>query len=204
MPGSSDWRTYGPPDLDRVLTAALDLFARQGFHATSIRDIAAAANLSVPGLYHHYRSKQHVLVALVTAVLHDLLARSRAALASGESQDPLTRLDLLVECLLRFHMVRRDQAFVASAETRSLTGPDREPYVALRDQVQDLLEQAIREAGASGQVDVDDARDAARGVATLCVGVATWYRSDGPLAPEEIVRRQLALVHGMLHAAPRP
>jgi len=58
-----DWRAYGPAALPRVLAAALDRFAEHGYHGTSIRDLATVSGLSVPGLYHHYRSKQDMLLA---------------------------------------------------------------------------------------------------------------------------------------------
>ena len=43
--------------------------------------------------------------------------------------------------------------------------------------------------------------DAARAVSTLCVGIATWYREDGPLAPEEVIRRQLVLARALPDAS---
>jgi AcrR family transcriptional regulator len=49
-----------------ILDAALDLFARQGFAGTSVREIARAAGLSDGGLYRHFPSKQAVFDALTT------------------------------------------------------------------------------------------------------------------------------------------
>src|SRR5690606_25412480 len=50
------WRNYGPSTLPKPLEAALEAFAERGYDGTSIREIAARAGLSVPGLYHHYPS----------------------------------------------------------------------------------------------------------------------------------------------------
>lgn len=82
MTSGANWRAYGPPTLPRVLLAALDAFAEHGYHGTSIRDIAARSGLSVPGLYYHYKSKQDILMGLVSAVMVELLTRSRDALLS--------------------------------------------------------------------------------------------------------------------------
>ncbi len=79
------WRDYGEPELPVPLAAALAAFAEQGYHGTSVREIAARANLSVPGLYHHYPSKQSLLQGLLERTMTDLLARSEAAIARGGS-----------------------------------------------------------------------------------------------------------------------
>lgn len=196
-PGVVDWRTYGAPSLPRVLEAALGRFAEQGYHGTSIRDLAADAGLSVPGVYHHYRSKQEILLALMMAVMDELLERSAAALASAP-EDPSARFDALVESLLRFHMVRRRQAFVGSSEIRSLAPENRRRYVARRDEQQRMLDRVVGEGAADGVFRTPYPEDAARAVASLCVGVASWYRDDGPLTPDELVRRHLELARGLV------
>ncbi|MBB4932834.1 hypothetical protein F4561_003654 [Lipingzhangella halophila] len=43
--------------------------------------------------------------------------------------------------------------------------------------------------------------EASRVVTTMCVAVATWYRPDGPLAPEEVVRRYLTLARATVGGA---
>lgn len=192
-----DWRSYGPPRLPRVLEAALAAFAEQGYHGTSIRDIAGGAGLSVPGLYHHYRSKQEILLALMVSVMDELLSRSRAALASVPDR-PGDRFDVLVESLLRFHMFRRSQAFVASSEIRSLDGENRERYVRLRDEQQQMITDIVSAGCSSGDFATSYPEDAARAVATLCVGVASWYRDDGPLEPDQLVSRHLELARALV------
>jgi AcrR family transcriptional regulator len=194
-----DWRSYGASALPRVLDGALEAFAAQGYHGTSIRDLAAAAGLSVPGLYHHYRSKQEILVALMMGVMDELLARSRAALESA-GDGPSDRFDALVESMLRFHMVRRAQAFVASSEIRSLDPDNRTRYVARRDEQQGLVDEVVASGISVGAFATAYPDDAARAVSSLCVGLASWYRDDGPLSPDELVVRHLALARGLVGA----
>ncbi len=186
------------PAPPRILAAALAAFAERGYHGTSIRDIAAGAGLSVPGVYHHYRSKQEVLGALVVAIMSDLLARSRTAVAGVE--EPSARFDVLVEELLRFHMERREDAFVASSEIRSLEPDLRERYVALRDEQQAMILDAVEAGVASGAFATAYPVEAARSVAVLCVGVATWYRADGPSSPDDLVARHLRLARALVEA----
>ena len=199
MTGETSWRQYEPAALPRVLEAALGAFAEQGYHGTSIRDIASRSGLSVPGLYHHYRSKQDILIDLVVSVMDELLRRTRDAQEWADG-GPAAQFDALVESLLRFHMFRRAQAFVASSEIRSLAPDNRAAYVALRDEQQRMLEDVIDRGRSGGDFATPYPHDAARAVATLCVGVASWYREDGALSPEEIVERHLVLARGLVGA----
>jgi AcrR family transcriptional regulator len=52
----------------RIVDAALDLFAEQGFHGTSMREIASAAGLTGGSLYHHFDSKEDILLAVVAEI----------------------------------------------------------------------------------------------------------------------------------------
>lgn len=191
-----DWRTYGEPDLPRILAAALEAFVEHGYHGTSIRDIAAASGLSVPGVYHHYRSKQEILAALMSATMDELLGRSRAALASA-GDDPVARFEAVVESMLRFHMARRGQAFVGSSEMRSLDPDERAAHIALRDEQQAMLRVLLEEGVAAGVFATPYPADVARAISSLCVGMASWYREDGPQSADELVVRELAMARAL-------
>lgn len=184
MPNTPDGA--GSVALPRVLASALDAFAEQGYHRTTIRDIAAGAGLSVPGLYHHYRSKQDILMARMVAVMDDLLRRTTAALEAAHASSPVARFDALVEALLRFHLERRQEAFGASSEIRSLDDDNRERYVALRDQQQRMITDVVADGVVAGEFDVPHPAETVRAVATFCVGVATWYRPGG-LSPSPLL-----------------
>jgi AcrR family transcriptional regulator len=60
---TSPKRTKGEATRQRVYDAALGLFRRRGFERTTMRDIAAAAGLSLGAAYHYFRSKDDIVVA---------------------------------------------------------------------------------------------------------------------------------------------
>jgi AcrR family transcriptional regulator len=197
---SSSWREYTDQGLSKVLAAALAAFVEKGYDGASIREIASRAGLSVPGLYHHYPSKQALLVGLTNVVMRDLLDRSRAAVSEA-GPTPGERFDAVIESLLRFHMYRREQAFVASRETRSMEPESRQAYIALRDEQQEMLDDIVREGVAAGLFRTPFPEDASRAVVTMCVAVSTWYREDGPLSPDELVERYLAIARSTVGAS---
>ncbi len=57
----------------RLLAGARHLFATQGFEATTIRDIAAEADIALGGFYNYFPAKEDVLAALLQDALTDQL-----------------------------------------------------------------------------------------------------------------------------------
>lgn len=51
---------------NRIESAAKQLFIRQGFHATSMRDIAGGAETSLGNLYNYYRTKEAILESIIS------------------------------------------------------------------------------------------------------------------------------------------
>lgn len=81
--------TRGAATRERIVREAFALFAEHGFHAVSVRDIAAAVGVKDASLYNHFPTKQ----AIFDAVLADQLARTQAAFAEEgvmfePSEDP--------------------------------------------------------------------------------------------------------------------
>lgn len=58
---------------EQLVGTALEMFARQGFHATSMNDIADAAGVTKPVLYQHFASKRELYLALLEETGHRLL-----------------------------------------------------------------------------------------------------------------------------------
>ncbi|RYE78189.1 MAG: TetR family transcriptional regulator, partial [Myxococcales bacterium] len=83
--GPGEWRHFDDLGLGPTLEAAIRLFVRRGFHATSMREIAQEAGVSVAGIYHHHPSKQHLLVALMDFTMVDLRWRILAARDEGSN-----------------------------------------------------------------------------------------------------------------------
>ena len=78
----------------RILAAALELFASRGLDGTSIRDIAAAADCTNPALYKHFDGKQAVALFLFEACYSRLWSSLHAALAGADGFD--AKLDAYV------------------------------------------------------------------------------------------------------------
>ncbi|MFZ9232409.1 MAG: TetR/AcrR family transcriptional regulator, partial [Ilumatobacteraceae bacterium] len=50
---------------EQLLSVAMDVFAREGYHQTSMNDVAEAAGITKPVLYQHFSSKRELYLALI-------------------------------------------------------------------------------------------------------------------------------------------
>lgn len=83
--------TRGEHTHDAILQAAHDLFIKQGYHGTSMRQIAHHANLALGGLYNHFSSKEQVFEAVFMAFhpYHEVLPLIEAA--QGDNLEQLVK-----------------------------------------------------------------------------------------------------------------
>jgi AcrR family transcriptional regulator len=78
----------------RILSAAMDLFHRNGFHATGMDEIGAAAGITGPGIYRHFESKEQILATGIRQALGGWLERNQEILRSPAA--PPEALDGLI------------------------------------------------------------------------------------------------------------
>lgn len=89
----------------RIVQAATSLFIRKGFHPTTIREIAEAANMSMGLLYKYISSKDDVLF-LVYKELNDKYITALSSDNIREAANPVAKLKASMEAILE--LVRRD------------------------------------------------------------------------------------------------
>jgi transcriptional regulator with XRE-family HTH domain/AcrR family transcriptional regulator len=193
---TGNWREFAPLPIDPVLAGAIRSFVATGYHGASVRSIAEFAHMSVPGIYHHYPSKQALLVRILDITMQDLLWRLRCAHDEGNSS--IERVALVVEALALFHARRSDLAFIGASEMRSLEPSHYRQIAKLRDDVQQLLDGEIAMAISTNDLKMKHPRDAGKAVATMCTALTQWFQPDGPTSPEQIAKEYAQFALGLL------
>jgi AcrR family transcriptional regulator/transcriptional regulator with XRE-family HTH domain len=183
---TGNWREFAPLPIDPVLAGAIKAFVATGYHGASMRSIAQFANMSVPGVYHHYPSKQDLLVKILDITMMDLLWRLQRARDDGNN--PIERVALVVEALALFHTRRSDLSFINASEMRSLEPHHYRRIARLRDDVQDLLDTEIAAAITAGGLAVNHRRDVGKAITTMCTALVQWFQPDGRTTPEQIAK----------------
>lgn len=80
---------------DRIIVAAMRLFAEKGYQSTSVADILAAAHANAGSLYHAFPTKQDVLLAVLQAY-RDGIGEMLLAPAWGDVADPVEQVFALL------------------------------------------------------------------------------------------------------------
>lgn len=195
-PSGSDWRHFHPLPVDPILAAAIRAFVVKGYHGSTMRSIAQSANMSVSGVYHHYPTKQALLVKMLDVTMIDLTWRLQQA--RERAKDPIEAVAHVVEALTLFHAKRRDLAFIGASEMRSLEPADYQRIARQRDYVQRLLDTEIVMAIRAGDLNVPHPKEVGRAVTSMCMSVAQWYRPEGASSPEKIATRYGQFARGLL------
>ncbi len=185
-----------------ILGAALDAFLEHGFHGTAVRDIAARAGLSVAAIYYHFPSKLDILYSIMVVVVDDTIEHLIAE-RDAAGDDPAARFGAMVRWHVKVHTRRKAEAFISNTELRSLDKVRRQAIVARRDRIADLFAEVAEAGIASGTFDAPWPREAVRAILTMIVGVAGWYRKEGPETPDAIADRYVEIALRVLghHAA---
>lgn len=167
-----------------IRDAALELFTRRGYQATTMADLGAAVGIRGPSLYRHVAAKQDLLVAIMVETMDALSAAHRAAVAG--TTDPVERLRRAVDAHVRFHTRHRREALVGTRELRSLVEPHRGAVLGRRAEYERGFRELIADGVAAGVFDVASPQLASYAVLDLGMGLPVWFREDAGPSENEI------------------
>jgi len=106
------------------MAAATHLFARKGFHGTTVRDVAVRAGISPGLIYNYFPDKEQLLLLVFDDLLEAHAAEIPAALA--RVSDPVERFAAVVEAYCRVNAARPEGTLLAYQELKSLRRPARD------------------------------------------------------------------------------
>lgn len=172
---------------DRVLDAAVSSFARLGFHAASMQDLAEEAQVTKGAvMYHaglkaalladvHLRTFKHGIAAL-EGVLNDL----------PETATPCQTLHAMLVAHFAFLASDRDAVLVINENMRYLKGKDLRKVLRLRDKWAGLFADVVDEGYTSGQFEGVEQRFFLRVLIGMLNSAARWYQPGGRLSTEQL------------------
>ncbi|ONI70250.1 TetR family transcriptional regulator [Actinosynnema sp. ALI-1.44] len=190
------WPDVKPDAARRLMYAAVESFAKVGFHGTTTRDIATAAGMSPAALYVHFSSK----AALLFAISRDGHERTLEMVqrVAGTDGSPVDRVRLLVERFVEWHARRHVVARVVQYELEALPADEYTTVAALRRRIEQVVQSLIADGVKDGSFTVPDEKIAARAVLSLGIDVARWYSERARKTPKALGREYATLVLRML------
>jgi AcrR family transcriptional regulator len=168
-----------------VRQAAQMLFARHGYAAVSMRQIAAEVGVQAGALYLYTPDKQTLLFNLMRTHLEELLA---AWAAEPKGETPQERLEVFSRFHIRFHLDRPDEVFIAYMELRNLEPDNFAVIERLRHDYESELESILKDGSETEDFRVPDIKLATLAIIAMLTGVNTWYREGGRLSRDRVER----------------
>ena len=181
-----------------VRDAARQLFARHGFAAVSMRQIAAEVGVHAGALYAYTPDKQALLYDLLRSHMEDLLAAWR----DDPAAPALDRLDAFLRFHIQTSLERPEAVFLSYMELRNLTPENRRLIADLRRRYEDALEAILIAGQAQGSMSMPDTRLTTMALIAMLTGVASWYREGGRLDQDRVMAVYGDLVRGAVGACP--
>ena len=184
-----------------LLEAAVRVFARKGYHACRVGDIAKEAGVAYGLLYHYFESKEELLETIFRDTWSRMLDAIRGVEESG--QPAREQLRLVTAIVLRSW---RDQPDLVRVLVREVT---RTPHI--QDEIADIehafaaLERIIRRGQASGEFRDLDARLAALVVYGALEQILTgWVMGQLPDREEDVKRAERTVVETLSEGLTAP
>ena len=187
LPGTEVPTSAVPGNRSRedVIRAASRLFARRGYHGTSMRDLGEELGMLGSSLYSHVSGKNELLIEIVGRGAE--LFNAVVAEAAQGSDPAVARLRRMVYGHVRVVVDHIDEARTFLFESRFLPDADREAIVAMRDSYEQAYRETIRSATAEGDLAADiDPGMTAIFILSVLNALIRWYRPSGSRAGRDI------------------
>jgi len=112
--------TADTPTRERILSAAMEVFATRGYHGTVVDNIVAASGTSKGAFYHYFPSKQAIFLTLMDELASAVERGAEVAIAS--EQGALPKVEAALRVVLETAAARRDLVRILLIEAVGL-GP---------------------------------------------------------------------------------
>jgi len=161
-----------------IIEAAAELFAREGFGATSLDSIADALGVSKASLYYHIRNKEEILRLIFLTVLTVSEEPLRRIVEAKLS--PAEKLRRAIEHQTLVAADRSPAMIVFYREQPHLTGPFAKEIILRKKAYERYFERIIEEGQAAGVFQLDiDPKIVTFGLLGMCNWLSQWYQPDG-------------------------
>ncbi|MBI2902310.1 MAG: TetR/AcrR family transcriptional regulator [Candidatus Methylomirabilis oxyfera] len=154
---------------EQICDAALRLFARKGYHQTSVREIAEAADLSVGALYNYIKTKEDILLLVYHRLLD--LFQKRMSEAMANSGDPTSQLRAAIEATLRLYDEYQDLVLVLYQESHTLRREALQQLFEVDRRYVSMLQAIVERGNREGHFVAGDSNLIAIAILFLC---AVW------------------------------
>jgi AcrR family transcriptional regulator len=175
----------------RIQSEAMRLFFERGFEATTLDEIAAAADVSRRTLFHYFTSKEDIVFS-TKADFPNLIAE---AIGRRPVDEPLLDMveNALVDLAMRYQSAEARNLARLIRDTPALSAGDQAKY----EKVERVLATALAERKGLPETDIAARVTAATAIGILKLSTQAWLAGDDP-GPDSFGRAAFAALRGVL------
>jgi AcrR family transcriptional regulator len=184
------------PRKEVILEKAAHLFRKNGFNATSMRDLAENVGVEAASLYNHINSKAELLQEICFRIANKFTDQMDEVVASD--QTAIAK----IEAILRFHIRQMihnfEEVYVSDREWKHLTDPYLSNFKNQRRTHRQRIASIIEEGIRKGEIKKIDAPTAVLILLHAVSGIESWHRSRQKISGELLEQNMiLILIEGL-------
>jgi AcrR family transcriptional regulator len=184
------------PRKEVILEKAAQLFRKNGFNATSMRDLAENVGVEAASLYNHINSKAELLQEICFRIANRFTAQMDEVMASDLSAIGK------IEAILRFHIRQMlhnyEEVYVGDREWKHLTDPYLSNFKSQRRTHRQRIASIIEDGIRKNEIKKIDAPTAVLILLHAVSGIESWHRSRQKISGELLEQNMLLiLVEGL-------
>ncbi|MFO7739319.1 MAG: TetR/AcrR family transcriptional regulator [Desulfatiglandaceae bacterium] len=168
----------------KIQNVVAHLFARKGYHSTSMRAIAREVGMNQSSLYHYFKSKENILFKLMNDAVDDALATLNEICAADLS--PQEKLNEVLGFYTRYYAGDQERLIILINEINSLSESNRRILVKKQRQYVHLLRSIINELAADNKIMEVDSTVATFAFFGMVHYTVKWYRKEGAIGLDEL------------------
>lgn len=168
----------------QIYQVAERLFKKNGFNATSMRDIAFELGIEAASLYSHIKSKDEILEKICFRMADQFLT------AMAEVNDMYFNAEEKLKMAITSHIkILTDDLNASSVfirEWRHLNEPKYSEFISLRDKYENGFRKILETGQDENVFDTVDNKFAVLTIISSLNWITEWYKPGGPMTPDDI------------------
>jgi AcrR family transcriptional regulator len=180
-----------------VAERAAGVFAARGYDATTMQELAGELGIAAGAIYHYFRSKEELLIAICDQLMDPLLQDAQQ-LRAERQLEPADRLRRLVQLWVAHVVSHQAHMLVFQQERHAIeTGDQWRGVRASRKSFEAMVATALADVETAGAAAYRDRRLALAALLGMVNHTAQWFKPRGRLSPTDIADGYVDLVLGM-------
>ena len=167
-----------------IIEKATELFQKQGYAATSMRDLAGYIGMEAASLYSHIKSKEELLQIICFDMADKLFEPVRNIASADITVDE--KLKKFVASHVLVLTSNTAAAAVFFSEWRHLSEPYLADFLRMREQYEGIFIKVLIEGNRQGVFHFVDAKFTVLALLSSINWLPNWYKTEGQLKPNEI------------------